>query len=89
MDASKLKLPASIVAGIVAATLAGGGAWAVAADRLESSRARIERLEVRQDLSAREAESQRMKTQRLEDALVGVADMLKEVRQDVREIKRR
>jgi Flp pilus assembly protein TadB len=89
MDASKLKLPMVVVAGLLSAVATGAGTWAVASDRLTRTSERVERVETRQDEASKEAEAQRLRTQRVEDALVNVAETLREVRSDVKDILKR
>lgn len=84
-----LKLPSAILAGIISAAAAGGGAWAVASERLEDTRARVEQLEHSHEKIRKDAEDQRLRTQRVEDALTNINDMVREIRSDVKELRRR
>jgi hypothetical protein len=88
-DASKLKVPILVVVGLLSAVATFGGTWAVAADRSTADRARVQRLESKDETKAAEIEALRLRTQRLEDAFVNQNEMVKEIRQDVKDLKRR
>ncbi len=88
-DPLKMKLPLAIVTGIVSASFAGGGAWAVAGQKMEKALAQNEANAARiEKLEAAEVDK-KIRLTRVEDAFVNMAEMVKEIRQDVKDLKRR
>lgn len=87
-DATKLRLPIMIAVGMLGTAAAAGMAWAQSSAKLSEHSARIEHLEKHDERADREEESHRLRTQKLEDTLVNMGDMVKEIRQDVKDLKR-
>lgn len=86
-DVRKVNFPLSIVVALLSTAITAASAWAVASERLKSTEDKVQHLEARQTTAETDAEAHRLRTQRLEDAFTNMSDMVKEIRQDVKELR--
>lgn len=89
IDATRLRLPILLVVGLLVTGAPVVATWARASAQIEALAGRVERYEQRLAITDETAKKLELRQQRTEDATAVILETVREIREDVKELRRR